>query len=375
MKAVVVYFKKINQDILFNLFAALAMGIGVHQGVKGFKLIMAGDVVGAWAIMVLVGGGLFALDMKLKKEKETHNRSLQIFRIMSAYTILALINMAGNFNAFFTGSLQDRIVKEELNLMQRDLNGLSNQTITVLETKNDTSALIRNVENELLNLQDELKDPNNTGFGPNAESIIEKITGYLGIDHIKTPILVNKDEIEAFSFNLTKQIKQRLNMVLAERRKNGINREIQNITAQTQTCLAQITAALSTLNNEEDDKKALIGAIAHFNATLGVLKRHVPDAPFTEASDPLSELGKIYYTLEKASSGKYPGAVWFALILSLIIDFIVPFVFLVVIGSKDEDYKQKHAELSRKIAEQDTVIKNQARSIKELRGRVEAALR
>ena len=85
MKKLLDSFKKNSQDILFITFALLAMGIGIHQGVKGFKLIMAGDPVGAWAIMILVGCGIFFMDMKLKKEKETHNRPIQIAKIMAAY--------------------------------------------------------------------------------------------------------------------------------------------------------------------------------------------------------------------------------------------------------------------------------------------------
>lgn len=366
-----------GQDFMLYFLAILATSIGVYQGVKGYNLIMANDPAAAWGIMLMAGIGVLLMDLKLKQEKETANRRSQIVKILLAYSLLASITFFGNFNAFFTNSLKDRIVKEELNKMQKNLESITWETNNRLNQQNDTTALRSNVQQELDNLWAELQEQNNTGLGADAKKILQRLADILAVPAFQVPektVNYTKDQLGQLFKSYEDRANNQLEKALEKHRNSRVNQKNIAVNTETEKWLKEIASALNTQNDAEDDKQALIGSIAHFNSTLGLLRTLIQNPSFTEANDPLTELGKVYYTLEKARSGKYNNAVWFALIMSFVIDFIVPFIFLVVVNPQRTDPKEEFKRLTDELVIEQKKNIELKKKIDELRQQIDHVL-
>lgn len=365
------------QDILLYSIAVIFAGIGIYQGAIGYAHMMDKAFI-AWAFMIAVGLCMLVMDVQLKNELEQKRRRSQISRILGIYLVLAMVNMLGNFNAFFTNSLRGKLVAEQANGIKKELQELLSFTSDTITKRNDASFLATRVQLELSNLRVEITDPKKFGIGDEAKIILQRLAGLLGVEKIQTPAsthITTPEEANALFAQVKSNIEEQLKLATDRIRNSPVLAELRQLNDTGKSLLEQIDNTLKTGHNTQDIEKALQDATGHYNTTLGFLRGHIGDTRFKERTAETGELGKMHYTLDKASSGKYNEAVGIALAESLFIDFIVPLIFLGAVRRKENaaernrlaDLEEKLTRERNKVKALQAEIESLKRQIRELR--------
>lgn len=331
--------KKVQDYLLYGI-ALIFAGIGFHHGAKGFAFIMDTPII-AWFFMLAIVIGMLVMEFRLKAQIE-NGQPLRILAFtIGIYTVLALVNMLGNFNTFFTKPLKSQLIIDEREAVKKELSLLLAYANDSLEQRILSDKIRSSVENDLKNLKSEITDPNDLGIGQDAEDLLEHIAQTLEVKSITPPTtgrLKSRTQAQALYAELEQDIRSRLDAKIKEIKASSLEQDFDYIKGEGAQVLNEIERA-SNSSDTKDDEEVLVKAEHLYNKTLGILAAHVKnvDSRFKVFTLQFRNLNNFFFTINRALSGKYTEAAWMALGQAMLIDFIVPIIFIGAVGRKEDE--------------------------------------
>lgn len=339
MKALENLSKSKVQDFLLYSIAIVFALIGIYHGALGFYSIMDTPFM-AWAFMGAIGICMFLMDIKLKSELENARRTSAILRITTVYFFVACVNMLGNFNTFFTKPIKEELIAKEREALKTGLTGLASFANAKIEEHTDMQRFTQKVNNELGNLKNEITDPKNQGIGNESIAILNRLSELFDGTPIQPPtsgrLGTPADALKVYE-ELEALILERMNRKIEGLETSTMAIESGRLIEKANSAKAMLDEAVKS-PEIKDDESAMKEAQIAYNELLGFLKARMDNTgSFSKWTLSTESIGKYFYAIKIAMSGEYNEAAWIAFLQALFIDFIVPVIFLMVIGGKHEE--------------------------------------
>ena len=161
-------------DLFLAILAILLIGVSFYQTWLGLQQIFGGS---AFVIALVLSLILLFLLWQIRKAKTSGTSATSLSWI---YFFFAAFCFVANFNALYTRFMRTDIYTTEL----RDINEKFSNLETNVESKLNYSVTEpktrQGIRSELNLLKIQIKDPKNTGIGPEARQIIARIEKLVG---------------------------------------------------------------------------------------------------------------------------------------------------------------------------------------------------
>ena len=328
------------QSIFLLLITSICLGVSWYSMATGFESFFGKFTISAAVATVFVLM-LAALNYTLRRGLINGISSGKITAILVLYLAVVILSFSGMFNKFYSQFVGNDLVLEEIDTkidLLKDIKDRGMPALTDVE-----SAAIRSKVNDLKGkLRREIMLQNEPGVGPEAKKILAEIKTLLGKRSeyriYPTPSRKQKeleDVIKLFhqdidgdvaSSDILKRLGAEEKFTLSQRLPQEIDTYV--------TALTEARGTVGSKSSVAERDKALEvvqRAVVMYKKAGSEIAALVKDRTFEYKKNLRVEndrIGEIPHTFESARAHMERGSVWFAGLLALGIDLIVPvFVF------------------------------------------------
>lgn len=318
--------------LLVPILGFLAISYSTYQTAIGYELA-AGSLFKSSIYATMISIGLIILNLQLWQNMQLKNIKQSIVTSFF-YICVALFSFVANFNAFYSQFMEKEILYDNLEELRAQADSIKTKSFNSLDSKFNTDSIRNEVSQHAINLEKQIMDPFNKGVGPKAREIIIDIEKILG-----TKLTTFEGTPEAKAKQYKNLIQSQLDTVLSimAKKPTAIKKEFE---LKISDLLKQIDAAKTTKDNIEDDQIAIELGVNILNSLGKKTEQTINDSNyfiFKRLTAKHQEIGKISHSFNLARhairNGNNVEAVVFAILLSLFIDFLVPFMIIVLNSS------------------------------------------
>lgn len=219
------------------------------------------------------------------------------------------------------------LLYDELENQRVNLIAIQTQALFALGKSHNTNDIREAVELRKITLIQQISDPNNPGYGLNAEKIAKEIGGILGVD-LRVPVGSPSQIANSFETQIDKLLKAKIEPVIKE-----VNKIKGRIVTQVDNLQHQIDSAKATIDNIEDDKLAIEHGIKAYNSIGDEVLSFVKDTTvfrFNRQSSRIVEIGKINFSFKAALGANSRTGAFLAAGVSALLGLLVPITIVIV---------------------------------------------
>ncbi|ROI14877.1 hypothetical protein [Epilithonimonas hominis] len=281
-------------DLFLAILAVMLIGVSFYQTWLGLQQIFGGS---SFVIALVLSLILLFLLWQIRKAKVTGSPTTGLSWI---YFFFALFCFIANFNAIYTRFMRTDIYTTELREINDKFSGLETNVESKLNYSVADAKTRQAIRSELNLLKIQIKDPKNTGIGPEARQIIGRIEKMIGKKVTPlTPVSQTPAGYEDLADRMEEQIIQMVYNLTPEE-KNLIgdinnaslrwNKDIQNLLVKSHQDIddmaqGQIDKALAEYNKLGSRAQSILGD---------------DKLKFEPAHSNTQEVGKIGYAFDHA---------------------------------------------------------------------------
>lgn len=305
------------------------------------------------SLMLFVGAsiGTKAVWDSLDMNSGVHHRRLLLFGGLLIFVFCWGVSMPTNTHTFFYRSYVDAKVTSDIGLTSGYLDQLRTDRVINDLIQEKQSELENQVQTRLGELESEIMNDANPGFGPKAKEILASFADMLGVAKID-PLTYTATTIDARR-KLCDAYRSKIFTLMDSKKKNiaaSLNSNNKNYKKVAEVdhknlalCQDYIRSNKLDLNKPQDIKN-ICDQLEHSYTTIKTYKDYVhfsndDDKARYTASTPQTEVRRllnVYDVWKDFINGEYPASFWFWIIVSIIIDFLA-FIFF-AIGTRNDEY-------------------------------------
>lgn len=344
------------KKILFLSFYVVLATISCWATGESLKLLqptVPGIIWYVVAFMFFIGasiGSKFMCD-SFNQDEFITNRRLRLFGGFIIFLFCWGVSMPTNTHTFFYRSYVDSKVSSDIGTTTGYLAQIKNDHAINTLIQQKQTELENLVQTRMGELEAEIMNDANPGFGPKSKQILASFATMLGVPKID-PLTYNGLSIDSRR-SLCDAYRQKIYTLMNSKKeniKNSLstkNKEYKKIAkvdyANLELCRQYIQEGRLDLN-EPMDVKNVCDKLDRGYSTIKTYRdyvifrdeiekeRYTSPTPQTE----VRRLLNVYDVWQDFLNGDYPGSFWFWILVSILVDFLA-FVFF-VIGTKKEDY-------------------------------------
>lgn len=311
---------KQSNGIFLLILALSCASISFWQTAEGYFLI-AGKVI-AWALSFIVTILMLFLNVQIRN---SISEGRSYMAILVVYCIPALFSFAGNFNAFYTRFMQEEWYKTELREKKELMDSVKITSIDAIKKNYQEDSILTYVDEQQISLREQILNTGDLGIGEKSIEIIGRIKKVL-----RTEITIVSGKPHDIEHQMQSQIDS-----LQAKALNKITRNVRMIEDTTKKVEFVIAEAFKDIKQKGYEGIILANGTTNYigEHTKSLLNTGKVKYSYRKRKVEQLEVGKISHSFSQALSGKNPIATLFALMLSILCDFLVPIIIVVVSNS------------------------------------------
>lgn len=319
---------------IYYIVTIICVGISTYASYGGLRVSLGELAIAGAALIGLV---LFASDLGFSRARQYRGASFAAPAV--AFLFVLFFSTASNFNHFYTYYQEDSVASESYQEAVRRYQALTVEAREILESDPAIAGALEGraaLEDRLVNLRDQLLDPQRPGFGARSREIVREIYAQLPtMTELAEPspgerdIAVLTQWYQGFAPRVLDNFDRSADVSAELREANAIKSEMQ---LRLEGWRGDIPAFQANTAGGSD---AAVTAIETMNGELSAFRDRVNAVLSSDvwtfespAPDPRSaEIGDIVETFQSAlSSSQNIGVTIWSVVLSLFID-LIPIVF------------------------------------------------
>lgn len=315
------------QGLVVFILGSLCLGLSTIQTASGYEKA-AGGVGKAIVVSIIITLVLVLINFRIWNSYQSGIKD-SIFLPLTVYTIVAAFSFAANFNSFFSQDMGEKLLVNTIDEMRKDLDAINYKGIKIIEnTIEQSRKLVKEIELEKITLLSQIRDQGNPGIGRKAKQKIEKINTLLGIE-LSLPNGAPESQAKELEKQIDQLIKQknRNSHGTLSKQKEGVKEKIklleEKINSVKETGCSNTSVCISELESITFQYNDIIEQLSH-------LVGDSDNFPVQKKTNDIRNLGKISHSIKTSLSMDNKLEIATPLLLSFLIDLIVPLVIVVL---------------------------------------------